>query len=437
MSLREGKLPISLLDLLGNSLVLSYVSPYLGTTGLVSLAATSTSFRDLVYNAPYNFRHVNLSELQSCLAFERLQMGSSDPDPMLNSTTLCPDDFYAQLIRKVLYSLQWHNVLQGVRTLILDGLTVPLALVREILCEDAYNVRILSLRGVKELGDQKLMQILRYIIRPTRPTETPKLKALYYFTPVMASAAYAAADLRYGNSRDQTGITNSLGAQLGSGSSSSGAFHRDLVRSSWHQRDPWYSATGKVFKREPAIANDWASLIQACEGIIAFDAVLCRRHGVKDMNTNADAGAETTMTDLLPRLATVALAGCQKCGSCPEGASYPGISPEWHLPLLAPPPLHTSSVEAAQSLDTRGLPHPPLITRCRQCLRDRWCDRCNAWWCETCYKIPKKRRPAAIDATPTGAQGFDQSIKVHNGLCVSKCLMDELLNGVGEGGMWG
>jgi len=232
---QECTLPMSLLDLLRNTLVLGHVSPYLGVTGLVSLAASSTSFRDLIYNTPYNFRYINLAKLDSCLRFLGQQITIPDQESLLSSTSLSPDDFYAQPIRKVLYSLQWHNVLQGVRTLVLDGLAVPSALVREILCEDAYNVRILSLRGVRELGDEKLMQILRYIMRPTHPEGTPKLKALYYFTPLIASADYSARDLLPGNRQTQEGVTNSLGAQLGGESPSSGDFHLDLVRSAWHQ----------------------------------------------------------------------------------------------------------------------------------------------------------------------------------------------------------
>jgi len=434
---QEGIVPMSLLDLLRNTLILSHVSPYLGVTGLVSLAATSTSFRDLVYNTPYNFRHVKLTKIQSCLDFIGPPKFYPNRESPSDNTTLSPDDFYAQPIRKVLYSLQWHNVLQGVRTLILDRLAVPSALVREILCEDAYNVRILSLRDVKEIGDEKLMQILRYIMRPTRPEGTPKLKALYYFTPLTQGAGYTARDLFNRSSQGQVGVTNSLGAQLGAGSSSSGALHREMVRSSWHQRDQWYSATGEVFKPDANIDQLWASLIEACEGSIAFDAVLCRRHGAKSMSVSAEDEIETMIADQMPRLATISLGGCQKCGACPESPAYPGTSPESHLPLLAPPPLHSSSAKAAQLLDTRGLPHPPFIARCRQCLKDRWCDRCNAWWCETCYKIPKKRTATSVNVTPMGAKNFDCSIKVNNGLCAERCLMDELLNGVGEGGMWG
>lgn len=44
-----------------------------------------------------------------------------------------------------------------------------------------------------------------------------------------------------------------------------------------------------------------------------------------------------------------------------------------------------------------------------------------------------KGDPASI----VPGRALNEDIKVHNGLCVSKCLMDELLNGVGEGGMWG
>jgi len=225
------------------------------------------------------------------------------------------------------------------------------------------------------------------------------------------------------------GITNSPGAQLGAGTfTSSGTLHKQFIQSSWHQNDPWYNANGEVLLLEPPFHDEWAKLIQACEGMIAFDAVLCR---------NEPHQAAVAPLNQRPRIAGISLGGCQQCGACPEGLARPGESPESQLPLLAPSPLHSSSVKAAQRLDTKGLIHPTLIARCRDCLKDRWCERCNVWWCEACYTIPSRRAASSTLATPLGANGLEPNIKVHNQLCVSTCLMDELLNGVGEGGMWG
>lgn len=176
------------------------------------------------------------------------------------------------------------------------------------------------------------------------------------------------------------------------------------------------------------LEDEWAKIIQACEGLIAFDAVLCRHEPPQD---------GVFSVDLSPKIASIGLSGCQQCGSCPEGPAKPGVSPESQLPLLAPPPLHSSSIKAAQRLDTKSMAHPTFIARSRDCLKDRWCQRCNTWWCESCYTVPSRRTVIPQSATAAGVSNPESSIKVHNHLCVSMCLMDELLNGVGEGGMWG
>ena len=404
---------------------------------LYRLAATSKSFRDLIHHRSNVFRYMDLTNVEY---LRRTLFHESTQDEKIKSD-LSPDDFFARPLRKVFRSLQSHEVLQTVRTLILDGLTVPACLVREIICDEAYNIRILSLRGTGELGSGKLLQLLRYVIRPSRPDGTPKLKGLYIFTPTDAAADYNAADLRLRRLAALVGVTNSVGAQLGAGASSSGALHRDFVQSSWHQSNPWYSSSGTEVFRVPSDndAEQWASLIEACSSLIAFDAVLCRqrRHVVAFPEDNDSTGSDEPNCSARPSLATVSLGGCQECGSCPESPAYPGISPEQQLPLLAPPPLHSSSVKAAQRLYTNGLPHPPLIARCRQCLKDRWCERCNAWWCESCYTVPTKRVLVKREILLDGKKGRQESIKVHNTLCVGKCLIDQLFNESGEGGMWG
>jgi len=178
---QDKSLPVTLLDLLRNTLVLSHISPYLGLVNLVRLAATSKSLQDLIFNSPGVFQHTDLTKLPPCI-FQPRNSDSETTD--LEST----DQFYSRPIHRVLRSLQRHNVLHDVRTLILDGLTVPLTLLTDILCNDAYNVRILSLRGVRKLGDEKLIRLLRYIIKPGRPEGTPRLRGLYYFTPIEARA---------------------------------------------------------------------------------------------------------------------------------------------------------------------------------------------------------------------------------------------------------
>ena len=49
--------------------------------------------------------------------------------------------------------------------------------------------------------------------------------------------------------------------------------------------------------------------------------------------------------------------------------------------------------------------------------------------------MPNRREANATETSMTPL--VDQSIKVYQNLCISSCLMDDLMNGVGEGGMWG
>lgn len=171
----------TLLDLLQNTLVLRHISPYLGLANIICLAATSKSFQDVIYDTPGVFQHADLTKLPSRI-FHPVHTNAEATE------SESPDQFYSRPLRRVFGSLQRHNVLHDVRTLILDGLAIPLILLADILCNDAYHVRILSLRGVKELGDEKLIQLLRYMIRPSRPEGTPRLKGLYYFTRSEARA---------------------------------------------------------------------------------------------------------------------------------------------------------------------------------------------------------------------------------------------------------
>jgi len=59
--LREG----TLLSLLSNTLILSHTTPYLPVSAVLNLAATSRSFRGLIYKTPQVFRHLDLSGVRS------------------------------------------------------------------------------------------------------------------------------------------------------------------------------------------------------------------------------------------------------------------------------------------------------------------------------------------------------------------------------------
>jgi len=59
--IRQG----TLRDLLSNHLILCHTLPYLPVADLLNLAATSQAFRDLIYNTPQAFRHLDLTEVKS------------------------------------------------------------------------------------------------------------------------------------------------------------------------------------------------------------------------------------------------------------------------------------------------------------------------------------------------------------------------------------
>ncbi len=419
----EGKtqaLPVFLFDLLSNSLILAQTCPYLRISSLLSLAATSKSFSSMIYGSPYSFRYLDLSVVKDGPLTDDDAIQARSIVSHTN-THLTVEEFYSRALRWVFDSLERRNALKDITTLILDGLSVPGALLNEIICRESYNVRILSIRECVNLNEQTLLQILKYIIRPSRPEGTPKLKGLYYFgvtDRVNSKLVIARRRIRQVTS----GVTFSPGARLGMQLNQRS--HHELMAGLESQRHDWYTAFGKLLSLK--FEDEWVQMLQACAGIISFDAVLCR-HNRESFEW--------------PKIATISLGpeGCQNCHSSPEGPAFAGESPIDQLPLLAPPPLHASTVRAAQKPAVGTSFTPPFFARCRVCLEGRWCERCNVWWCENCYSVPK----AGTQAMSKGERHYgteeniSDSIKVHLGLCVQGCLMEEMYHGAGEGGMWG
>ena len=412
MAAAETRLPCSLLDLLSNALILCHTSPYIGIKSLVSLAATSKAYKSLVYDTLQVFQHADLSG-SGILTRAASDVASFNDQKM--------DEVYAQRFITIFSILEKRDVLRDVRTLILDGLYVPNTVIEDLLCDERYQIRLLSIRGVSKLRPLDMVRILG---KSFRPNGMPSIRGIYLFgQPSRAQELLKFEDVV---TRPES-ITASMGAQLGAGNRvTDGLDNSRKLRVQDPYSDSPYGAPGMSYILEGrCVTPGWSDILEVCAGFIAFDAVLCRHDGGNSHDSS-------------PSLATVRLTGCKSCGTCPEGPAYPGASPTDHLPLLSPPPLHSSKVEVAQRIDTQGQPYPPLILRCRTCLKDRWCETCNAWWCESCYAIPKKRGPTKGDSTPSlSSRASNEGIKVHNGLCVSKCLMEVLLNGIGEGGMWG
>ncbi|KAI9766423.1 MAG: hypothetical protein M1840_006529 [Geoglossum simile] len=423
----EAFTPTTLLDLLSNTLVLYRTAPYLPPSALSSLAATSAAFRDLVYNTPLVFRYLDLTDLAGGAG--PLVRPEGAYWSALCSRATAEEGAYINPLRAIFTKLNQVKLLRDVQTLILDGLSVPADLVQEIICDQASNVRILSIREVKGLDELKVMQVLNYAVRPSRAPDTPKLKGLYIFGPkdpeLLSYPRHTSAH------KDPAPPTRSP-FDMGSFSTFSaqiGAVWNERCQnglSSGQDGDGWFQATGRMLLRTPLVPSaDWAETVRACEGVISFDAVLCRGPRHSHENTHYPS-SQPTEQNLRPAIATVALgpAGCARCHSAPEIPSIYGISPDEHFPLLAPPPLHSSRIRAARMPSSAAYDGemPFLIARCEDCLRNRWCELCNKWWCEDCYTIPPYSAPRETgkiispESSHTGKA--HTNLKVFNGFCL-------------------
>lgn len=446
MMTKEKSLPISLIELLSNTLILYQTCPYIPISGLLNLAVTSKSFQHLIYTTPNVFRYLDLSTCKGASTeFTPIDAGGEIWRSERMDEAVTEEDFFSGPLRAIFSTLRRRRVLQDVQILILDGLSVTAELIREIVCEEPFNVRILSIRGVKNLNERKLKQVLKYIVRPGRPDGTPKLRGLYFFTsrpsPLHLTKTPPATKVTpsYG------GVTNSIGAQLGShwNHRSQQALSSVIAPGA----DPWFRASGALSFAEHVA--QWADVLSLCRGLIAFDAILCRgpRHDESRLLTEDGMVDQSQVANFLaPMSATVALgtSGCQICHSTPEGPAFPGTSPSEYLPLLDPPPRHSPSISAAQRIpisSSQPSNSLSLFVRCMPCLADRWCEGCNKFWCESCYQINETStytRMQKVEAVENGSGiGLRMNIKVHLGLCIEDCLVGEMYNGAGSGGMWG
>ncbi|GLI80053.1 hypothetical protein PoHVEF18_008401 [Penicillium ochrochloron] len=368
-------------DMLTNSLILDNMAPYLATPSLMALASTSRLLYNMITGTPYVFRHLDLTRCRGA----QLPIKSTKEDEMHTE-----DEVYSAPVRRIFASLEKRSILQDVRTLVLDGLSVPADLIADIIMSDRFNVNILSIRECQHLNERKLIQVIQHAVRPTRPEGTPKVKGIYHFSP-MHTPPRTAVRRRY---RDWWGSrvgSSRSSSQSPSNSSSDNEEEETEAVTRRYERNEWYSPSGQVFKH--TLDEGWAQTLQKCEGIIAFDAVLCRgpRHDV-NLYSNADEENPAPEGRLLgPSIATVALGprGCDGCHSSPEGPAIWGQSPDTQFPLLSPVPLHVSSVAAAKRPELIPGEHPVLIARCTDCLTDRWCHRCNKWFCSNCLPHPQ------------------------------------------------
>ncbi|PGG96695.1 hypothetical protein GX51_07694 [Blastomyces parvus] len=394
----HGPMPVSLLDLLSNSLILDHIAPYLSISSLLSLASTCTTFRSIIMDTPYVFRHMDLTTCRG--AQPPPSMGPIDAGGEVwrserMDESLTEDDFYSGPLRGIFSDLGRRSILQDVRTLVLDGLSVPTDLIADIVLTDRFNVVLLSIRDCLNLNERKLMQTLQYAVRSSRPKGMPRVKGIYYFTAKNDSQQNTSHSRKHMYHTPAAAKRERLGDHQSDNQSSNSADMCGTAKDNHHdqltRRHPWYKASGRVLRKQ--ISNGWAETLQLCNGIISFDAVLCRSPAHQPF-ASAEGNDAQPPTYLSPAIATVALGprGCEGCHTSPEGPAVWNHSPEYQFPLLTPLPLHSSRITAAKSPVVSDNDEPALIMQCQECLIDRWCNRCGSWWCSVCLPHPEKPR---------------------------------------------
>ncbi|CEJ79810.1 hypothetical protein VHEMI00028 [[Torrubiella] hemipterigena] len=366
---------LTLEDLLHNSLVLAHIVPYLPASSILNLAATNSSFRSLLSHSPGVFRHLNLSTVKAAqFNIDQIDHGGEVWRNVQLDENLTEDDFYSGPLRGIVSTLRRRNILGDVQTLVLDGLSVTSDFVHDVINDPSYNIRILSLRETKNLNHGKLRNALQYACRPSRAEGMPRLKGVYIFGKKDYQSASSSSRHAHNHS--------AWGHQAA-------AAQEDAAMTQAQQfGDEWWNTRGRIYPR--GMPDAWAQCLIACQGIIAFDAVLCQ--GPRHSNS-AEFGKHRLHADSRPAVATYSVPGCAGCGKAPEGVLHPDTCAPASLPLLAPLPIMSSSLRAATVPSNPG---DGLIARCTDCLRERYCSGCHKWWCEACYLLPEQ----AADSQP-------------------------------------
>ncbi|KAH6842624.1 hypothetical protein B0I37DRAFT_200560 [Chaetomium sp. MPI-CAGE-AT-0009] len=429
----------ALLQLLANSLVLSQTAPYLSCYDVLNLAATARAFRFLVYHTPNVFRRLELSNVKTAqFDTHAVDRGGEIWRNVQLDENLTEDDFYSGPLRGIFSNLRRVDILRDVQVLSLDGLSVTAELIHDILNDPSFSVRILSARGVKNLNERKLRAALQYACRESRPEGMPRVKGLYIFGPRDPTPTSAHREEKRSSS------PTSPAAVAASWNTKS---QEALTAALAEEPEAWYARRGGQFPNR--IHAEWASTLMACAGVISFDSVLCTgpRHfnspGWGTVNIEALDAAASNGAPSIPHfaVATHSLGGCASCGSAPEGwtvwgqelltsqrdadgrrASESCMADLARFPLLAPPPMHSASLQVAmcpagQSVRSR-LPFIPtgkqhaarFIPRCFDCIRDRYCGGCHKWWCESCYIGPRASSPGAHAGSHTGPNSVSNPI---------------------------
>lgn len=309
----------------------------------------------------------------------------------------------------------------SVKTLVLDGMaSVTNDLLHELVTSSEYDIRLLSIRRCPNVNQYKLQQLLQYACRPGRSEGNPRLRGLYFFTDPMRGTSQ----------KEASGVTALDGAQLGA---------LPTNKSLTAESAGYYTSTGRMVQLSQNDTTFWAQTIAACKGIIWFDAVLCSH-----MHTEMEPFVSDHIRNqrpAVPTMATIALgpSGCSGCGRGPHDGPVWGESPIDEFPLLWPPAASGSIIDAVRP--PSGPPRSQrLIVSCQWCIDNRHCDSCHRWWCSDCYNPQKGKTfedPENPHVKAEASEDKQDSIKVHEGFCVERCLVPEAMAGAGAGGMWG
>jgi hypothetical protein len=452
---QASELPLSLLDLLSNSIIFDNVVPQLSLSSIFALSRTAKPYRSSIQQNSRFFRYLDLSRCRGAYvppSLTRIDSGGHSWRSQRMDEHLTEDDIYSGPLRGVLSKLSKTVSLKAIHVLILDDLaSVTSDIVSELLMDNTYDVWILSVVGCVNLNSRKLQQLLCYICRPSRPEGSPRLKGLYCFGTEKKSSKKAPMSV---GSMPYIGVTSSEGAELGGQPAPAQSILTSL--------DPWYAPTGRVLSDGFAQRSPWEETLQVCKGIIAFDAVLCT-HMHREMAPFLHHASAEYLAEVKPAvapLATIALGpnGCSGCGRAPQNAPVWGESDVTEFPLLSPPPPSGQIADAVRppplaNSEQESFPKQRLIVSCTWCLTNRHCENCHRWWCGSCYNNKRSTKMQQLETfmdltglqyQPSGSElatktkaGKGSSIKVFNGLCVENCLVSEMLAGAGSGGMWG
>ncbi|KAH0352169.1 hypothetical protein KCU83_g3813, partial [Aureobasidium melanogenum] len=263
--------PLTLVDLLNNTLIWRQTAPYLSAGSVLALSATARTFRHTICESPETFRHLNLTLVKSATLVDSspIDKGGISWRAERMDESLTEDDFFSGPLRGVFSKLERQHLLQNVKTLILDGLSVPAELVREIILEDRFNVKILSIRDVTNMNQRGLQSVLRYIVRPSA-SRLPKLKGLYLFGRKDAPATLSQRAQSKTSGRMSTGVMSSEGAQIGAEWNSRSEIALSASLGHDQPLDDWWKTKGDVWNTPGSTkytpSPDWADILLACQG---------------------------------------------------------------------------------------------------------------------------------------------------------------------------